>query len=69
MSGKKRRKDDPDSDSDSNLATEFATPMDSDSLATDPRSSLISDPGSRRTIAPALTLARPVTSPGVLTHA
>ena len=52
MTGKKRRKDDPDSDSDSTLAAEFASPMDSDSPAVDPRSSLTSDPGSRPTTAP-----------------
>ena len=52
MTGKKRRKDDPDSDSDSTLAAEFASPMDSDSPAVDSRSSLTSDPGSRPTTAP-----------------
>ena len=52
MSGKKRRKDDPDSDSDSNLAAEFASPMDSDSPAVDPRSSVTSDPASRPATAP-----------------
>ena len=52
MSGKKRRKEDPDYDSDSNLAAEFESPMDSDSLAADPRSSLTSDPGSRPSTAP-----------------
>ena len=52
MSGKKRRKEDPDSDSDSNLAAEFESPMDSDSLATDSRSPLTYDPVSRPTTAP-----------------
>ena len=52
MSGKKRRKEDPDSDSDSNLAAEFDSPMDSDSLAADPRSSVTSDLGSRPATAP-----------------
>ena len=52
MSGKKRRKDDPDCDSDSNLAAEFDSPMDSDSLAADPRSSVTSDLGSRPATAP-----------------
>ena len=49
MSGKKRRKE--DSDSDSNLGAEFESPMDSDSLAADPGSSLTSDHGSRPTTA------------------
>ena len=52
MSGKKRRKDDLDSDSDSNLAAEFASPMDSDSPAIDPRSSVTSDSASRPATAP-----------------